>query len=108
MLPSENQLCEEYGVSVTTARRALLELVKEGVARGEGLTLVQGLGCDFPGMVHPHEARRFQTLGFLKAVFNPQRLIGDIDRFGGYQLGWAELCGPDSSLGSAKKQQERD
>lgn len=33
MLPSENQLCEEYGVSVTTARRALLELVKEGVVR---------------------------------------------------------------------------
>src|SRR5262252_10009980 len=32
-LPSENQLCEEYGVSVTTARRALLELVKEGVVR---------------------------------------------------------------------------
>jgi DNA-binding LacI/PurR family transcriptional regulator len=33
MLPSENQLCEEYGVSVTTARRALLELVKEGMVR---------------------------------------------------------------------------
>ena len=33
MLPSENQLCEEYGVSVTTARRALLELVKEGLVR---------------------------------------------------------------------------
>jgi DNA-binding LacI/PurR family transcriptional regulator len=33
MLPSENQLREEYGVSVTTARRALLELVKEGVVR---------------------------------------------------------------------------
>src|SRR5258708_33400151 len=33
MLPSENQLCEEYSVSVTTARRALLELVKEGVVR---------------------------------------------------------------------------
>lgn len=32
-LPSENQLCEEYGVSVTTARRALLELVNEGVIR---------------------------------------------------------------------------
>ncbi|HEU5201120.1 MAG TPA: substrate-binding domain-containing protein [Ktedonobacterales bacterium] len=32
-LPSENQLCEEYGVSLTTARRALLELVKEGVVR---------------------------------------------------------------------------
>src|SRR5215472_13756157 len=33
LLPSENQLCDEYGVSVTTARRALLELVKEGVVR---------------------------------------------------------------------------
>lgn len=33
LLPSENQLCEEYGVSLTTARRALLELVKEGVVR---------------------------------------------------------------------------
>src|SRR5262249_42202844 len=33
LLPSENQLCDEYGVSVTTARRALLELVKEGVMR---------------------------------------------------------------------------
>src|SRR5215472_6303493 len=32
-LPSENQLCEEYGLSVTTARRALLELVREGVIR---------------------------------------------------------------------------
>ncbi len=31
MLPSENELCREYSVSVTTARRALLELVKEGV-----------------------------------------------------------------------------
>lgn len=31
VLPSENQLCEDYGVSVTTARRAFLELVKEGV-----------------------------------------------------------------------------
>lgn len=33
VLPSENQLCEEYGVSVTTARRAFLELVKEKVVR---------------------------------------------------------------------------
>jgi YD repeat-containing protein len=33
MLPSENELCREYAVSVTTARRALLELVKEGVVR---------------------------------------------------------------------------
>jgi DNA-binding LacI/PurR family transcriptional regulator len=33
VLPSENQLCEDYGVSVTTARRAFLELVKEGVVR---------------------------------------------------------------------------
>ncbi len=32
-LPSENQLCTQYGVSVTTARRALLELVKEGVVQ---------------------------------------------------------------------------
>jgi DNA-binding LacI/PurR family transcriptional regulator len=32
-LPSENQLCETYGVSVTTARRALLELVKDGIVR---------------------------------------------------------------------------
>lgn len=33
VLPSENQLREDYGVSVTTARRAFLELVKEGVVR---------------------------------------------------------------------------
>ena len=33
VLPSENQLCEHYGVSVTTARRAFLELVKEGVVQ---------------------------------------------------------------------------
>ncbi|QYJ16293.1 HTH-type transcriptional repressor PurR [Rubrobacter xylanophilus DSM 9941] len=33
LLPSENQICEQYGVSVTTARRAFLELVKEGVVR---------------------------------------------------------------------------
>lgn len=32
-LPSESQLCEQYGVSITTARRALLELVKEGVVQ---------------------------------------------------------------------------
>jgi DNA-binding LacI/PurR family transcriptional regulator len=31
LLPSENRLCERYEVSVTTARRALLELVKEGI-----------------------------------------------------------------------------
>ncbi|MGH2557744.1 MAG: GntR family transcriptional regulator [Thermomicrobiales bacterium] len=30
-LPSENQICAEYGVSVTTARRALQELVRDGV-----------------------------------------------------------------------------
>jgi len=33
LLPSENQLCEQYRVSATTARRAFLELVKEGVVR---------------------------------------------------------------------------
>src|SRR5579884_1223764 len=33
LLPSENQLCAEYGISVTTARRALLELVNEGVVQ---------------------------------------------------------------------------
>lgn len=41
-LPSENQLCEQYGVSVTTARRAFLELVKEGVVKrkaGVGTTV---------------------------------------------------------------------
>ena len=32
-LPSENQLCEHYEVSATTARRALLELVNEGVVQ---------------------------------------------------------------------------
>ena len=31
LLPSENQLCQQYEVSITTARRAFLELVKEGV-----------------------------------------------------------------------------
>jgi DNA-binding LacI/PurR family transcriptional regulator/NAD(P)-dependent dehydrogenase (short-subunit alcohol dehydrogenase family) len=41
-LPSENQLCEQYAVSITTARRALLELVKEGVVQrkaGVGTTV---------------------------------------------------------------------
>lgn len=33
VLPSENQLCRDYEVSVTTARRAFLELVKEGSVR---------------------------------------------------------------------------
>jgi DNA-binding LacI/PurR family transcriptional regulator len=33
LLPSESQLCQQYDVSVTTARRALLELVKDGVVR---------------------------------------------------------------------------
>lgn len=33
VLPSENQLCAEYKVSATTARRAFLELVKEGVVQ---------------------------------------------------------------------------
>jgi len=45
LLPSENQLCDEYGVSLTTARRALLELVKEGVVRRRA-----GVGT----MVAPH------------------------------------------------------
>lgn len=46
VLPSENQLCEDYGVSVTTARRAFLELVKEGVVRrkaGVGTIVASGL-----------------------------------------------------------------
>jgi hypothetical protein len=38
------------------------------VARGEGLTLVQGLGGDFPGMVDPHEARRFSAVGLLEVA----------------------------------------
>lgn len=33
LLPSEHQLCEDYGISATTARRALLELVKDGMVR---------------------------------------------------------------------------
>jgi DNA-binding LacI/PurR family transcriptional regulator len=33
LLPSESQLCEAYGVSAITTRRALLELVNEGVVR---------------------------------------------------------------------------
>jgi DNA-binding LacI/PurR family transcriptional regulator len=33
LLPSEHQLCELYGVSAITTRRALLELVREGVVR---------------------------------------------------------------------------
>jgi DNA-binding LacI/PurR family transcriptional regulator len=33
LLPSESQLCETYGVSAITTRRALLELVNEGVVR---------------------------------------------------------------------------
>lgn len=46
VLPSENQLCEDYGVSVTTARRAFLELVKEGVVRrkaGVGTIVASGV-----------------------------------------------------------------
>ena len=30
LLPSKNQLCEQYGVGVTTARRTFVELAKEG------------------------------------------------------------------------------
>ncbi|HEX4216516.1 MAG TPA: substrate-binding domain-containing protein [Candidatus Dormibacteraeota bacterium] len=46
LLPSESQICERYSVSVTTARRALLELVKEGVVRrraGVGTIVTTGL-----------------------------------------------------------------
>src|SRR5690348_8086551 len=32
-LPSENELCDTHGVSLTTARRALLELVREGIVQ---------------------------------------------------------------------------
>jgi DNA-binding LacI/PurR family transcriptional regulator len=31
LVPSETQLCERYGVSITTARRALLELSRQGL-----------------------------------------------------------------------------
>src|SRR5687768_13842884 len=31
VVPSEHQLCTQYGVSVTTARRALLELTRQGL-----------------------------------------------------------------------------
>lgn len=42
LLPSENQLRQQYEVSITTVRRALLELVKEGVIQrkvGVGTTV---------------------------------------------------------------------
>lgn len=45
-LPSENQLCKDYKISVTTARRAFLELVKEGVVRrkaGVGTIVASGV-----------------------------------------------------------------
>ncbi|CAA9446989.1 MAG: Maltose operon transcriptional repressor MalR, LacI family [uncultured Rubrobacteraceae bacterium] len=46
LLPSESALCEQYGVSVTTARRALLELVKEGAVyrkAGVGTMVASGV-----------------------------------------------------------------
>ena len=35
LLPSENQLCEQYGLSVTAARRTFAEVVKEGDSQRE-------------------------------------------------------------------------
>lgn len=58
-LPSENQVCEEYSVSVTTARRAFLELVKEGVVQRRA-----GVGT----IVAPHVRRvrlAFVSVGYL-------------------------------------------
>ena len=37
MIPSEAELCEHYGVSRVTVRRAILDLVQEGLLnRGKG------------------------------------------------------------------------
>lgn len=50
MLPSENQMMEQYGVSRATVRQAIKELEHEGLVRKE-----QGLGtmvCD-PKLIHP-------------------------------------------------------
>lgn len=64
LLPPENQLCERYGVSVTTARRAFLELVKEGVVQrkaGVGSTVssrVRQTRLPFLGIDHRGDAWR--------------------------------------------------
>lgn len=58
LLPSENQLCRQYDVSITTARRAFLELVKEGVVERRA-----GVGT----MVSP--AVRQARLSFLSIDF---------------------------------------
>ncbi|MGF1646475.1 MAG: substrate-binding domain-containing protein [Kineosporiaceae bacterium] len=64
LLPSESQLCQQYDVSVTTARRALLELVKDGVVRrraGVGTMLaptVRKLRLEFVSIGHAGEPWR--------------------------------------------------
>lgn len=58
-LPSEHQLCEQYEVSLTTVRRALLELVKEGsIYRQAGVgTLVSS---------HPRQLQvAFLSIGYI-------------------------------------------
>ena len=52
-LPCENQLCEQYGLSVTAACRALLEFVKEGIVQRKA-----GVGT----MVAPRVVRRSWSL----------------------------------------------
>lgn len=64
LLPSESRLCDQYGVSAITARRALLELVKEGAVQrkaGVGTTValrVPGMRLSFLSINYRGDAWR--------------------------------------------------
>ena len=59
-IPSEQVLCDTYGVSRVTVRKAMLDLVQEGLlVRQSGQGHLCGRGKDSPGSEHDHQLYRF-------------------------------------------------
>jgi len=86
MVPSERQLCEHYGVSPITARRALLELARDGLVYRQ-----QGIGTFVAGPA------RGQRLTLVFAGFDPARWSsaagGMGDLVGGVsEVAWRHNC----------------